>query len=197
MGWGAALPTPEGRIAESSLSLEAARHRPTARTQQAHRESTYEDITTTRHGRVRPCDHVVHGDRQRYGGLGVAAAPGTAAARSVVKAPTKVLVIVEENHSLPQMLAGMPYLSRLATKRYGYAARYLAITHPSLPNYLAIAGGSTFGVTNDAGPATNGRKVGKARSVFDEAIAHGQDSQDLCRVDARQLCISRRRVSTP
>jgi hypothetical protein len=103
--------------------------------------------------------------------------PRPAPAHSIVKAPTKVLVILEENHSLPQMLAGMPYLSRLATKRYGYAARYLAITHPSLPNYLAIAGGSTFGVTSDAGPATNGPKVGKARSVFDEAIAHGKTAK--------------------
>jgi acid phosphatase len=102
-----------------------------------------------------------------------ASQPLPASAHSTVKAPTKVLVFVEENHSLSQMLAGMPYLSRLATKRYGYAAHYLAITHPSLPNYLAIAGGSTFGVTNDGGPATNAPKVGKARSAFDEAIAHG------------------------
>jgi hypothetical protein len=103
-----------------------------------------------------------------------ASPPRPAAAKhSVAKTPTKVLVIMEENHSRTQMLTGMPYLSRLATKKYGYAARYLAITHPSLPNYLAIAGGSTFGVTSDDGPATNGPKVGQARSVFDEAIAHG------------------------
>jgi hypothetical protein len=101
-----------------------------------------------------------------------AAQPRPAVARTL-KAPTKVLVIVEENHSAAQMLAGLPYLNRLATKKYGYARHYRAITHPSLPNYLAIAGGSTFGVTNDDSPAGNGPKVGRARSVFDQAIAHG------------------------
>jgi phosphatidylinositol-3-phosphatase len=98
--------------------------------------------------------------------------PRPAVARTL-KAPTKVLVIVEENHSLSQMQAGLPYLNRLATRKYGYARHYHAITHPSLPNYLAIAGGSTFGVTNDNSPSSNGRKVGRARSVFDQAIAHG------------------------
>jgi hypothetical protein len=101
-----------------------------------------------------------------------AAQPRPAVARTL-KAPTKVLVIVEENHSAAQMLAGLPYLNRLATRKYGYARHYRAITHPSLPNYLAIAGGSTFGVTNDDSPAGNGPKVGRARSVFDQAIAHG------------------------
>jgi hypothetical protein len=98
--------------------------------------------------------------------------PRPAVARTL-KAPTKVLVIVEENHSLAQMQAGLPYLNRLATRKYGYARHYRAITHPSLPNYLAIAGGSTFGVTNDNSPASNGSKVGRARSVFDQAIAQG------------------------
>src|SRR5450759_2614287 len=68
-------------------------------------------------------------------------------AKSAVVMPvTKVLVFVEENHSLNEMKAQMPYTFNLAT-RYGYASNYKAIGHPSLPNYLAIAGGSTFGVT--------------------------------------------------
>jgi hypothetical protein len=100
-------------------------------------------------------------------------APSRAAAPRAAKAPTKVLVIVEENHSRAQMLSGLTYLNRLATRKYAYARHYVAITHPSLPNYLAIAGGSTFGVTNDANPSSNGPKVGKARSVFDQAIARG------------------------
>lgn len=86
---------------------------------------------------------------------------------------SKVLVIVEENHSLDQMRAGMPYLASLA-ERYGYATHWTAITHPSEPNYLAIAGGSTFGVTDDAGVEANAPKVGDAVSVFDQAIAHGR-----------------------
>jgi hypothetical protein len=96
-----------------------------------------------------------------------------AAAASAARAPSKVLVFVEENHSLAQLRTGMPYLDRLALRKYAYAVHYRAITHPSLPNYLAIAGGSTFGVRNDAGPTSNAPKVGHARSVFDEAIHRG------------------------
>ena len=41
-----------------------------------------------------------------------------------------------------------PYLNSLA-QQYGLATKYYAIGHPSLPNYLALIGGSTFGVTSD------------------------------------------------
>ncbi|HET7358104.1 MAG TPA: alkaline phosphatase family protein [Nocardioidaceae bacterium] len=92
-----------------------------------------------------------------------AAAPAAPAA-----AATKLLVVIEENHSLAQMRAGMPYAFRLA-KKYGYANQYHAITHPSLPNYLAIAGGNTFGVSDDAEPAAH-RLTG--HSVFGQALAH-------------------------
>jgi hypothetical protein len=41
-----------------------------------------------------------------------------------------------------------PYINRLA-RMYGLATRSYAITHPSLPNYLALTGGSTFGISSD------------------------------------------------
>lgn len=44
-----------------------------------------------------------------------------------------------------------PYLNTLA-RGGALATRYFAITHPSLPNYLALVGGSTFGVSSDCGP---------------------------------------------
>jgi hypothetical protein len=83
---------------------------------------------------------------------------------------TKVLTIVEENHSLEQMKAGMPYLYSLA-QRFSYANNYVAIRHPSLPNYLAIAGGDTFGVSDDADPASHQLS---GQSVFGQAIAQGR-----------------------
>jgi hypothetical protein len=67
---------------------------------------------------------------------------------------TKILTIVIENHSLHQMQTGMPYLHALAT-RYGYATDYRAVRHPSLPNYLAIAFGTTAGVTDDKAPSAH------------------------------------------
>jgi phosphatidylinositol-3-phosphatase len=94
----------------------------------------------------------------------------------VTTSPTKVLTVLEENHSLAQMLSGMPYLSGLAAK-YSYATDWTAVSHPSLPNYLAIVGGSTFGVTNDSAPSVNAAKVGSAKSVFDQALAVGKTAK--------------------
>jgi hypothetical protein len=91
-----------------------------------------------------------------------------ATAAAVAARPSKVLVIVMENHSAREALRQMPRLAALATT-YGHTTAYRAITHPSLPNYLAVAGGSTFGVTDDAGPAAH--RIAGA-SVFDAAIAN-------------------------
>lgn len=77
--------------------------------------------------------------------------PGPAGAAPPAPHPTKVLTIVLENHGLAQERAQMPYLRSLAD-RYGYATGYAAITHPSLPNYLAVAYGDTFGIRDDAVP---------------------------------------------
>lgn len=41
-----------------------------------------------------------------------------------------------------------PYINQLAA-RYASADQYYAISHPSLPNYLTLIGGDTFGVDSD------------------------------------------------
>src|SRR4051794_32932992 len=61
------------------------------------------------------------------------------------RAVSKVLVFIVENHSFDQMRTQMPYTFSLA-EQYGYTTAYHALTHPSLGNYIAIAGGSTFGI---------------------------------------------------
>ena len=80
---------------------------------------------------------------------------------------TKLLVVVVENHSLAQMARSMPFTFSLA-KRYGYADHYTAARHPSLPNYLAIASGSTQGVTDDAEPSSHPLR---GPTVFGAALA--------------------------
>lgn len=85
----------------------------------------------------------------------------------------KVLVVVEENHSRTEALAGMPYLASLAN-RYGQATAYYAVTHPSLPNYLAIAAGSTFGISDDNPPSSH-HLTGS--TVFDQAIARSRSAR--------------------
>jgi acid phosphatase len=74
------------------------------------------------------------------------------------------------------MRHGMPYLAGLS-RHYGYATHWSALQHPSEPNYLAIAGGSTFGVTDDEAPAANQAKIGSARSVFGQASARGKTAK--------------------
>jgi acid phosphatase len=83
---------------------------------------------------------------------------------------SKVLVFVVENHSLDQMRAQMPYTFSLA-ERYGYTTSYRALTHPSLGNYLAIAGGSTFGIVDDRNPVAHQLH---GPSVFSQALAAGK-----------------------
>ncbi len=83
---------------------------------------------------------------------------------------TKLLVVVVENHSLDQMRTGMPDTFALA-QRFGYATHYSAVSHPSLPNYLAIASGSTHGIADDDDPAGH-RLTGS--TVFGQALAAGR-----------------------
>jgi phosphatidylinositol-3-phosphatase len=84
---------------------------------------------------------------------------------------TKVLVFIEENHSLAQMQEGMPYAFDLAGK-FGYAANFSAIRHPSLPNYIAIAGGSAYGIKSNNAPSSN--QPVRGISVFGQAIRAGK-----------------------
>ncbi len=87
--------------------------------------------------------------------------------------PTKVLVVVEENHSFSQMRARMPYLRSL-TKKYAFANNYHAITYPSLPNYLALVGGSTFKVRDDYPPSAH--RIQKS-NVFDQALRKSKSAK--------------------
>jgi phosphatidylinositol-3-phosphatase len=61
-----------------------------------------------------------------------------------------VAVIVMESRGYGQVLGGRqaPYISALA-RTYALATNMYAISHPSLPNYLALTGGSTFGIGSD------------------------------------------------
>jgi acid phosphatase len=99
--------------------------------------------------------------------------PGPAQPAVATPLPTKVLTIVEENHTAGQAVDGMPYLASLG-RTYGYTTAYRGNTHPSLPNYLAMAGGSTFGV-KDNNPPSYHPLAGP--SVFDQAIARGRTAK--------------------
>jgi len=61
-----------------------------------------------------------------------------------------IVIITMENKSYDDIVgnANVPYINSLI-HRFGFADNYFAVTHPSLPNYLALIGGSTFGVRSD------------------------------------------------
>lgn len=84
----------------------------------------------------------------------------------------KLLVVMVENHSLDEMQAQMPVTFGLA-QDHGYATHYRAATHPSLGNYLAIAAGSTFGITDDRNPVAHPLD---GPTVFSQAIASGRSA---------------------
>lgn len=62
-----------------------------------------------------------------------------------------IFVIVDENKSYERVMGGQdaPAIAALA-KQYGSATHFYAETHPSEPNYVAIVGGATFGIADDA-----------------------------------------------
>ena len=72
-----------------------------------------------------------------------------ACSRTAASTPAKphVFVIVMENKSPDAAMQGV-FTSSLASK-YRVAANYSAVSHPSLPNYLALSSGQTYGIRDD------------------------------------------------
>jgi len=61
-----------------------------------------------------------------------------------------VFVIVRENHEYNSVIGNpaAPYTNGLVNS-YGLATNYYGASHPSLPNYLGLTAGSTFGIASD------------------------------------------------
>src|SRR5258708_7955377 len=91
-------------------------------------------------------------------GLAVMAVSGCANSPAPAPPPRHVFVIVMENKSPEEALAGSFTASLAAT--YREAANYRAVAHPSVPNYLALTSGSTWGVTDDSYHALPAQDIG-------------------------------------
>ena len=76
----------------------------------------------------------------------------TAGSRASASVPRldHVIVVIMENKSYDQVRT-KPYISSLITQGTVFTNSY-AITHPSLPNYLALWAGTTMGLTTDGCP---------------------------------------------
>jgi len=81
------------------------------------------------------------------------AAGGHSAAAAGVAVPgyDHVFVVVEENHGFTDMIgnSAAPNLNALAGQ-FGLATNYFGVGHPSEANYVALLGGSTFGIATDS-----------------------------------------------
>ena len=64
--------------------------------------------------------------------------------------PAHIAVVLLENAEYSDVIGSRaaPFINGLA-RGYGLATQMYAISHPSLPNYLALSGGSTFGLSSD------------------------------------------------
>jgi phosphatidylinositol-3-phosphatase len=78
-----------------------------------------------------------------------------------------VIVLVMENEETTSVIgsSAAPYANALA-RRYGLATQSFAITHPSLPNYLALTSGATHAISSDC----TGCHVA-ARNIVDQLTA--------------------------
>ena len=77
--------------------------------------------------------------------------PSPAASRTSSRTPSSpnpIVIIVMENHERGDVTASAPFERSMLLRGRDYA-QYYAVAHPSLPNYLAIASGSTDGKTTD------------------------------------------------
>ncbi len=103
-------------------------------------------------------------------------APSSTATTTATAAPSgglpnfsHVWVLVLENASFGVLAHGAtdPYYRSLIA-RYGLAANYFAVSHPSEPNYLALFSGSTQGVADD------GTHDIAAPNLADQLQSHGK-----------------------
>jgi Phosphoesterase family len=76
--------------------------------------------------------------------------PQPPSAATAVPRLDHVFVIVEENNGFRDVIGNpaAPNLNSLA-RTFGLATGYFGISHPSEPNYVALLGGNTFGISSD------------------------------------------------
>jgi hypothetical protein len=73
----------------------------------------------------------------------------TTAQTATIPAFSHVFIIVEENAESTRVLENPARLINQLAPQYSLATDYHAISHPSLPNYIAMVAGDTFGITTD------------------------------------------------
>jgi len=78
--------------------------------------------------------------------------PATFSRAEQLPRPEHVVIVIEENHGFSQIMdkhIRASYIQALAKRGMLFTDSH-GVTHPSLPNYLALFSGSTQGVTDDS-----------------------------------------------
>lgn len=96
-----------------------------------------------------------------------------------------IFVVVLENHSDQEIIgnANAPRINELA-QTYGLATDYFGITHPSEPNYVALIGGSFFGIQDDG--AYNGTANGVNHTIDQPSLGQQLEEAGLSWKDYQQ-----------
>ena len=102
---------------------------------------------------------IIAGLLMAFSVLLAAAAPPRSVQTAVVVAASsgkisRVVWVVMENHGYGSLIGSSqaPYINQLANT-YGLATNYFAVSHPSLPNYIALTSGSTQGISDNNDPS--------------------------------------------
>jgi hypothetical protein len=110
-----------------------------------------------------------------------------------------IFVIVEENHGFSDVIGNRaaPNLNYLA-EHFGLATDYYGVSHPSEPNYVALLGGSTFGINSDNAYWTDLQKQPGLISQLDRAgISWKAYLQGLPHPDYQGICYPARCNGAP
>jgi phosphatidylinositol-3-phosphatase len=93
--------------------------------------------------------------------------------------PSHIAVIVMENEEYKDIIGSpsAPFITALAHAN-ALATAAFAITHPSLPNYLALTGGSTFGINSDC-TSCSARGAGLAGQLESRHISWAAYMEDM------------------
>ncbi len=99
-------------------------------------------------------DHRSAGRIHAVGRIGPGLAAAVCAGSVLAAPPSKIVVVIEENHSLSQIIGSpsAPFMNMLAGGG-ALCTSFYAITHPSQPNYLHLFSGASQGVTGDGVPS--------------------------------------------
>jgi len=79
----------------------------------------------------------------------------SAVAATTVPRPAHIVIVIDENRSASEVVGSKsaPYINSLAAAGANFSHSF-GVTHPSMPNYLALFAGSSQGATHEGCPQT-------------------------------------------